>query len=239
MAEILPDSVGLAIPDSWRPVPLDQDAFADYLKTQIVDAGIEADVPRTALRQAEVMLTRLRHTALKTRTFMMASLAALDDVSTDQSDDHDKDDQNTLVTASCVVSGILRSDLDTNIPLMTETILAASSQSRSNEFTGVDGVEYDEIEPPKDVTLGSLPAVKFLRVLRSTTKSEPVQRWFGQSYVVPIANGDAAIAIHFVTPNAALAKPLSELFDRIAATLRVFYPDDETLEVASSTTATG
>ncbi len=87
---------------------------------------------------------------------------------------------------------------------------------------------YDFVEPPGVCEIGGLKAAKLVRLMSLPPERGADIKQFTQTYLVSVAEGDAVIVLQFTTMNFELAREFSELFETIAQTLRVLYPDDPT-----------
>ncbi len=154
---------------------------------------------------------------------MASSLVAL--MSGADSEESEEEDDAVVLMANLVVSGFLREELDTDIPLRAE-ILAESYSRRSPSDD--ENARYDHIEPPSVCEIGGLKAAKLVRLMSLPPERGSDIKQFTQTYLVSVAEGDAVIVLQFTTMNFELAREFSELFETIAQTLRVLYPDDPT-----------
>ena len=129
--------------------------------------------------------------------------------------------------ASVVAATVLREDLGVDVPLLPEVLVKVFSAERPEE--GDDKVFVaDDIEPPQTVEVAGNEAVRLVRLVRATKQGEEDRRMFTESFLVPVAEGDAVLLLQFTTPNLDFARQYSELFGQIAQTLQILYPDDPT-----------
>jgi hypothetical protein len=220
-AEPAVDSFGLALPAEWLRLPLGRDDFEPFVRLQRRRLAEHAELSRTAQRRFELVLRQLRNTCLREMITLAAMFAVpVDDESTD------------LLAATCTLGTVSQDALGTDLPLTVNTLAAALS--RFGPAT-TEGVELADLEPPAQVALPAGPAVKLVRL--HTLPPDPVSRarlqLFAEHYLVPFDRGRRAAALTFATPNVELARPLSTLFDEIAASFRMFAGDDPTDPVAA------
>ena len=193
--------------------------FREYTKARrrrLVDTG---EFSRSALRQVELAGAVVHQLARANRVIIATNYLAIED------GDVAGEDANILVMAGLVVSTLLRSDLQTSIPLTADVL--AKTFGESVQETD-QPVRFDNIEPPTICDVSGTEAVRLLRLM--TISGEPGEEFkqFTQTYLVPVAKGDAVIVMQFSTINLDYARQFSELFEQIASTLRVLYPDDPT-----------
>lgn len=229
-----PDSIALAFPAGWDDIPTEVNAYRRRLAQQIAQLRSNG-VKRSDARLVEVQGALIHRLISQQNVIMANSYVALETPGLEaESDDREygdeagergDDETPVLVMAGAAVSTLTRREMQTEVPLTAEVILSAFGQ----EVPGDDErVRYAEIEPPSKRSLGGVEAVKLVRLMNVSSRAGDDHKLFAQSYLVPVADGDAVIAMQFSTVNFEYAKQFSELFDRIAGTLRVLYPDDPT-----------
>ncbi|MDE0498032.1 MAG: hypothetical protein OXH86_11830 [Acidimicrobiaceae bacterium] len=226
-----PDSIVLAFPPGWDDIPTEVNAYRRRLAQQVAQLRAN-DVKRSDARLVEVQGALIHRLISQQNVVIANSYVALetpgpaaenDDAET--SDEAGGADAPVLVMAGAAVSTLMRREMQTEVPLAADVLLSAYGQ----EIPGDDErVRYAEIEPPSTCRLGDLEAVKLVRLMNVSSRVGDDHKLFSQSYLVPVADGDAVIAMQFSTINFEYAKQFSELFGRIAGTLRVLYPDDPT-----------
>lgn len=217
---VLPDSVALALPEEWVDIPLGNAAYREFMEKQLQalqEAGFQ---DRANLRQLELLMELGHQLATSARVMMASSLVALMSGA-----DSEEEDDAVVLMANLVVSGFLREELDTDIPLRAE-ILAESYSRRSPSDD--ENARYDHIEPPSVCKIGGYNAARLVRLMSLPPERGSDIKQFMQTYLVSVADGDAVIVLQFSTMNFELAREFSELFETIAQTLRVLYPDDPT-----------
>lgn len=214
----MPDSVALEMPEEWEDVPLDKDEYQKAMKVQLKRIEASGLFERTDLRQIE-LLAALAHQAVQVSRVMIASSF----VAIEEAQDDDGDD--VLLMANLIVSGFRRDEVGTDIPLSAELMVEAFSQGVPSDDRAA---RYAHIEPPSVCEIAGLRAVKLLRLMSIETDPGQEFKQFTQTYLVAVAEGDAVVVLQFSTANFEFSREFSELFERIAQTLRIFYPDDPT-----------
>ena len=193
--------------------------FKEYTKAQRRRLVDTAEFSRSALRQVELAGAVVHQLARANRVIIATNYLAI------EHGDVAGEDADILVMAGLVVSTLLRSDLQTSIPLAADVL--AKTFGESNQETD-HPVRFSNIEPPTICDVSGIEAVRLLRLM--TISGEPGEEFkqFTQTYLVPVAKGDAVIMMQFSTINLDYARQFSELFEQIAGTLRVLYPDEPT-----------
>lgn len=215
---VLPDSIALALPEEWDDIPLEKAEYRAVAKKQLQalkEAGLN---DRADLRQFELLMELGHQLATAARVMMASSLVAL-------MGNSEEEDDTTILMANLIVSGFLREDLGTDVPLRAG-ILAESYSRRAPSDD--EKARYDLIEPPSICEIGGYEAAKLLRLMSLPPERGVDIKQFIQTYLVSVAEGDAVIVLQFSTMNFEIASDFSELFEAIAQTLRVLYPDDRT-----------
>ena len=168
-------------------------------------------------RQVELVLSQMSAIARSANALLAAAYLA-----------PAEDEGEAVVVAGLVATAIDRRALDTDIPLLGEVLLAGfdavdqqGDQSRQH---------YVEIEPPSLTKVRDLDCVKLVRLGTHRNSREQELKQFEQSYLVPVGSGDGVVVLTFSTINFEYAKQFSELFEKIAGTLRILYPEDPTFE---------
>ncbi len=110
---VMPDSVALALPEGWEDIPLEKSERKRFIEQQLdglKEAGFD---DRADLRQVELLAELGFQLADSARVMMASSLLAILEA---PSEDQDPE----VLTANLVVSGFLREDFNTDIPLRAE-----------------------------------------------------------------------------------------------------------------------
>jgi len=214
----LPDSVALELPEEWEDIPLEREEFRAFVNERFRLIEGSNLFERSDLRQFELLAALAYQTAQASRVLIASSYFGVEEAS-------EEDESDVLLMASVIVSGLRRDEVGTDVPLRTDLMVEAFSRGAPSDDRAA---RYAHIEPPSVCTIAGLEAAKLVRLM--TVEGQPGQEFkqFTQTYLVPVAEGDAVIVLQFSTTNFEFAREFSELFDRIAQTFRVFYPDDPT-----------
>lgn len=214
----MPDSVALELPEEWEDIPLERDEFRAFVNERFGHIKETGLFERPDIRQFELLAALAYQAAQSSRVMIASSYFGVEAAPEEEEGD-------ILLIASVIVSGLLRDEIGTDIPLRTELIVEAFSRGAPSDDRAA---RYAHIEPPSACTIAGLEAAKLVRLM--TVEGQPGQEFkqFTQTYLVPVAEGDAIVVLQFSTPNFEFAREFSELFGRIAQTFRVFYPEDPT-----------
>ncbi len=254
MTTTMPDSIALALPPGWNDIPMDSTGYRRHLAQQVLQLRSNG-VKRSDVRQVELLGAMVHRLAQQQQVILASSYLAVEgppgenggedepgdavdraESRPDAASDGDGGEADpTVVMAGVAVSTLRRSDLGTNVPLMAEVMVKAFSEGVPADDSQA---HYAEIEPPTVCKLGDVDAAKLVRLMTITRAPGEEHKLFTQTYLVSVADGDAVIVMQFSTINFQYARQFSELFDRIAGTLRVLYPEDPTfLDEAADVTA--
>lgn len=213
------DTFGIALPEGWVRIPLEDDEFERHLEIQRRRLASEAELSRTAERQVELLMRQLRNDCLDNNVSLLATLLA-------PLGDNDDGSGHELLAVGCTLSVIDRFEMGTDAPLTVNTLHTAMCRSTASER---DGVQIVTLETPQVV---DLPAGEAVRVVRSHRhRRSPVDGDEVVIYVhhalIPLGGrGDQALVATFCTPSVGHIALLAELFDEIIDTIRLFGDDD-------------
>lgn len=217
MAE-MPDSVALDLPEEWNDIPLEGEEYRAFTASQIQQLKDSDDWKPAELRQVELLMALAFQAATQGGVMIASSYVAVEEAESE-------DDEDIFLMAGLIVSGFRRDEIDTDVPLRAELIAKAFAEGAPSDD---HRARYDHIEPPSVCEIAGYRAAKLMRLMSVTTDPGQEFKQFTQSYLVSVADGDAVIVLQFSTINFEFAREFSELFDRIAQTLRILYPDDPT-----------
>lgn len=214
----MPDSVALDLPEEWNDIPLEEDEYRAFTETQIQQLKDTGDWKPAELRQVELLMALAFQAATQSRVMIASSYVAVEEAQSD-------DDEDIFLMASLIVSGFRRDEIGTDVPLRAELIAKVFAEGAPSDDRKA---RYDHIEPPSVCEVAGYKAAKLMRLMSLPTDPGQEFKQFTQSYLVSVADGDAVIVLQFSTINFEFAREFSELFERIAQTLRILYPDDPT-----------
>jgi hypothetical protein len=207
------DSFAIALPEAWVSLPVDTadfDRFAADLRRRW---RAEPTYERTTERKAELLLQRVRREMVK-RSIRLAAMCYDDAV------------EGEPLMAVATFAAYTRADLDTDLPLTTPTLFTAFAGSPKKPTAAG---RTTNVEPPCIHRLPCGDAVRLRRLYEPTVSSMTKEPCFGETFVVPLADdGEAAGVLQFATVNIDLASRFSVLFERIAQTLTLLMPDEDT-----------
>lgn len=215
-----PDSYAIRLPPEWREFPIDEEGLRRS-RIETIDSLRKAPGwTKTAERRTELIFAQLGHALRAIKACYCAFFAGM---SSDEQEDG-ADAAPDLLLAGLAVSTLSRADLDTDVPLTPDTVLAAYSMDRESPSGATN------VEPPSVVTLEEAGrAVRLVRLVElGKVDGSPVQI-FSETFMVPVADGEGVCVLQFTTPNLEDSPLFSRLFGAIASTVRVLYEDTPTL----------
>ena len=215
---VWPDSVALALPEEWDEVPLDATGYRDFVSSRLDLLKASGTLGRSDLRQFELLLSLVFQISQEHDVIIASNF-----LSVERTNRNDEDD--VVLMAGLMVSTMRRADLGIDIPLSAELMVKTFSQGTPADDAAA---RFDEIEPPDVCEIGGHVATKLLRLMTVELSPGDEFKQFTQTFLVPVAEGDAMIVLQFSTINFDYAREFTQLFDNIAKTLRVLYPDDPT-----------
>lgn len=218
----MPDSFTLVLPEEWEDVPLNPPEYMQYLSRQVERMKSDKLLDRSEIRQYEMLAVAIHRIIREQRVVLASTFVAVEDGSDGNGG---TEASAALLMANLAMSIARREDFGTDAPLRAELIVRSFAEgSRSND----SGLRYDDIEPPQVCDIAGMQGAKLVRLM--TMEMDPGQQFkqFSQSYLIPFAEGDAVLIMQFTTINFPFARQFSELFDKIAQTLRILNPDDST-----------
>jgi hypothetical protein len=215
------DSFGIGLPEHWLLLPLqrgDFDRAVDGLRRTWRRDGMS----RTDQRRCELLLQRVRAELLDEGvTFAAASFEKARREEVEQVEANSE-----WLLCVCTFSVITARGLGTDMRLSIPVLFGAFSQRSS----GNDLARITDIRPPEVCTLASGRCVRLRRLYQANKVQAPVERWFGETYVVPVGTtGQLVGMLQFTTTNVDLAPEFSDFFLRLAHTMTFFRPDDPTV----------
>lgn len=223
----LPDSIEIVLPPGWIDVPLDraeQKRFVESVLRAVEDD--DGGMSTQDRRQLELVVSQMGALARAQNVLVASAYIA---------PGSGIEDDVGVIVAGLVVTAVDRRSLKTDVPLVGEVLLTGLSSIDHS----VDGREYDEIEPPSLTEVNGVECVRLRRLARLRDSQQRELKQFEQSFLVPVALGDGLVILQFSTVNFEYAKQFSELFEKIAGTLRILYPDDPTFEDDPNDTEAG
>lgn len=215
---ILPDSVALELPEEWEDIPLERGEFRAFINERLQRLNDTGLFERSDLRQFELLAALAYQAAQSSRVMISSSFFTVEQAG-------DGDDDDVLLMASVIVSGLLRDEVGTDIPLRAELMAEVFARGVPSDERAA---RYTHIEPPTVCEVAEAKAAKLIRLMSLTRDSGDEFKQFTQTYLVSVAEGDAVIVLQFSTINFEYSREFSDLFEKIAQTLRIYYPEDPT-----------
>lgn len=190
----------LDFPAVWEEIPTEPDAYTDWVRNTLGSRQLDPDQARTVETALRTVLVEARAAGLVLAAGFVGTVS-------------DESDRREVLTAHAFAS--VRSAGEMSGKLSSVAWLAALADA---ERRG----DLEVLAPPQVVTLGDLEAVKAV-VLDEVAAEDggPPLPVFASTYYAAIADGTAALVLGFRTPCVWLASEFDDLFDDIAATLRV------------------
>jgi hypothetical protein len=229
-----PDSIGIAIPRQWNELPVERAQF-DRFCTEAKARWVEAEWDRTTQRRAELLLNRIRGDLLRHGVQFVAVYLGEptdDDRAAAVPVEGEDEAAQDVLMASCTVGTYTKEVLGARADLTLGNLVMAFGRKHKQQQPQVSALRFKSItnlEPPilHDLPIGR--SVRLRRLYELLSEGFLPQRFYGETYLTPLAGeGGRCTITHFTTPNLGLAPVFSELFEKIAATLTFWTPDDET-----------
>ncbi len=214
------DSYAISLPPGWIEQPLDPATFERTLTDQKAQLQTQ-QINRTDIRKFEFLQRQIHDQLVTENVQYVATLAGR---GPSDADAGEPAADGTLLLAGLVVTSRTRAALGAPGAITTAMLLRSFGGSSDAE----QGIN---IEEPAEV---NLPAGKAFRLVRlhsqALTTGDRAERieYYEHAYLVPHDDGERLAFVQLVTPSLGFSEPLGELFDAIAATLRIFYPGDPT-----------
>ncbi|MEO5899095.1 MAG: hypothetical protein ABIR68_03050 [Ilumatobacteraceae bacterium] len=215
------DSFGISLPDHWFLLPLhrpDFDRTVDGLRRSWNEVGMN----RTEQRRCELLLQRVR-SQLREQGVVFAAASfergfrpGVEEI----------DENAEVLMATCTFSVLSREELGFDMRLSIPILYSAfnTRPHPTNELATIT-----DLEPPEICHLTAGRAVRLRRLYTSTKVHKRLERWFAETYVIPLGTAQRLAGIlQFSTTNVSMAADFSTLFAGFAQTMTLFGPDDPT-----------
>ena len=213
------DCYGIGIPPGWAAHPLDPEAFGRSVRDLQRDLTANG-VRRSDARRLELMQRQMQQQLLADNVQYIATLASKAP-GLEAADDA----QPSALLAALVITSKTRSELGSPVPMTPGLLVRGFGGSSASTDGGI------ELEPPAEVELPAGRAVRLVRYHSHTVpngdRSERIE-FYERTHLVPHDDGERLCIVQMVTPTVEYTEPMSELFDAIAATVRIYYPGEPT-----------
>ena len=175
-------------------------------------------------RRADTMLNRLRHELASAGVVLAAVF--IEEVADDTAGRRG-DNQPELLIAACTLGVYTKADLETELSLSVPVLFSAFGRRPRQDEQQFGRIT--DIVRPELTELPAGRAVHLRRLYEPRRFGMELEDFFAESFVLPIAtDGEACCVLQFATTNIEQSRRFSELFGAIAATFRMFRPDDPT-----------
>jgi hypothetical protein len=217
------DSFGIVLPDQWTSVPTELHAFEQFCNSARERWRQMPQFDRAFERRADTMLNRLRHELASAGVILAAVF--IEEVVDDTTDGTRSEPE--LLIAACTLAVYTKADLETELSLSVPVLFSAFTRKPRGEEPRYGRIT-DIVRPElTDVPAGR--AVHLRRLYEPRRFGMELESFFAESFILPIGtDGEACCVLQFATTNVEQSRRFSELFGAIAATFRIFQPDDPT-----------
>lgn len=219
------DSFGIVLPDQWTSVPTELRAFETFCNRARERWRQSPLFDRAFERRAETMLNRLRHELASAGVILAAVF--IEEVVDDTAAAGGPSGDAELLMAACTLGVYTKADLQTELSLSLPVLFSAFGRRPRDEDRRFGRIT-DVVRPD----MADLPAgrsVHLRRLYEPRRFGMELEDFFAESFVLPIGtDGEACCVLQFATTDVDRSRQFSELFGAIAATFRMFTPDDPT-----------
>jgi hypothetical protein len=219
------DSFGIVLPEQWTSVPTELHAFEQFCNRARERWRQLPLFDRAFERRADTMLNRLRHELASAGVILAAVF--IEEVVDDTVEPGQAPNQPELLIAACTLAIYSKADLETQLSLSVPVLFSAftrkprTDEARFGRITDVVRPEVTELPAGR--------AVHLRRLYEPRRFGMELENFFAESFVLPVGtDGEACCVLQFATTNVEQSRRFSELFGAIAATFRVFQPEDPT-----------
>jgi hypothetical protein len=219
------DSFGVVLPEQWTSVPTELHAFEEFCNRARERWRELPMFDRAFERRADTMLNRLRH-ELSSAGVILAAVF-IEEVVDDTVEPGHAPNEPELLIAACTLAVYTKADLGTDLSLSVPVLFSAFSRKPRRDESRFG--QITDVVRPDLVSLPAGRAVHLRRLYEPRRFGMELADFFAESFVLPIGtDGEACCVLQFATTNIEQSRRFSELFGAIAATFRMFRPDDPT-----------
>jgi hypothetical protein len=216
------DSFGIVLPEQWTTVPTDRLGFEEFGNRARARWRQFPRCDRAFERRADTMLNRLRHELASAGVILAAVF--IEEVVDDTADGPAEPE---LLIAACTLGVYTKADLETDLSLSVPVLFSAFTRRPRDEGSRFGRVT--DVVRPELTDLPAGRAVHLRRLYEPQGFGPELEDFFAESFVLPVGtDGEACCVLQFATTNVEQSRRFSELFAAIAATFRMFKPDDPT-----------
>ena len=177
-------------------------------------------------RRADTMLNRLRHEL--TSAGVVLAAVFVEEVVDDTVDAGTPPPEPELLIAACTLGVYTKADLETELSLSVPVLFSAFGRPSPNDE---QRVRSDHRCRPPGGHRAARPGgpCTCAGCTSRGGSARKLENFFAESFVLPVGtDGEACCVLQFATTNIEQSRRFSELFGAIAATFRMFRPDDPT-----------
>ncbi len=219
------DSFGIVLPEQWTSVPTELHAFEQFCNRARERWRQLPLFDRAFERRTDTMLNRLRH-ELSSAGVILAAVF-IEEVVDDTIEPGQARNEPELLIAACTLAVYTKADLETELSLSVPVLFSAFTRKPRNDEARFGRIT--DIVRPELTELPAGRAVHLRRLYEPRRFGMELENFFAESFVLPVGtDGEACCVLQFATTNVEQSRRFSELFGAIAATFRVFQPDQPT-----------
>ena len=219
------DSFGIVLPEQWTSVPTELHAFEQFCNRARERWRQLPLFDRAFERRTDTMLNRLRH-ELSSAGVILAAVF-IEEVVDDTIEPGQARNEPELLIAACTLAVYTKADLETELSLSVPVLFSVFTRKPRNDEARFGRIT--DIVRPELTELPAGRAVHLRRLYEPRRFGMELENFFAESFVLPVGtDGEACCVLQFATTNVEQSRRFSELFGAIAATFRVFQPDQPT-----------
>ena len=219
------DSFGIVLPEQWTSVPTELHAFEEFCNRARERWRQLPLFDRAFERRADTMLNRLRHELASAGVILAA-------VFIEEVVDDTVEPGHAPSRARAADRRLHARRLHQGRPGDRPVAVGAGAVQRLHPQAARRGAALradHRRRPARPVPLPAGRAVHLRRLYEPRRFGMELADFFAESFVLPIGtDGEACCVLQFATTNVEQSRRFSELFGAIAATFRMFRPDDPT-----------
>ena len=219
------DSFGIVLPEQWTSVPTELHAYETFCNRARERWRELPGFDRSSERRADTMLNRLRHEL--TSAGVVLAAVFVEEVIDDTVEIGAPPPEPEVLMAACTLGVYTKADLETELSLSVPVLFSAFGRPRPNDEQHFGRIT--DVVRPEVAELPAGRAVHLRRLYQPRRFGRKLENFFAESFVLPVGtDGEACCVLQFATTNIEQSRRFSELFGAIAATFRMFRPDDPT-----------
>jgi len=220
------EAVSIEMPPTWTEVQGTEPAIAALARATLASLEEQGFNPDPAeRRRLEAAFGRLRAAV---QLSGISSLGLFADLLS--ADEATSESTPEVLYATCAVRNITKSDLQTELPLAPEVLMAALSQGNSPKDLLTSRHQYIALEEPKIVDIPAGRSLLLRELLEYKKNLAEVVSLYTQTYFVAHDQRfDKLTIMQMSTPNVGLSREFSGIFHSIARSLAFIRVGDPSL----------